>query len=522
MEESDKNGPSSAKKAKVAEEGDDENSHESGGFAPCSGDETDAIFDQDTEPYNIESCESNENLFGGGGLSPTLKNSENPLREQAGTPEIEIEVNEKLPNMKRIESVFEDAKLITGIVDGIDVESVYKKLKSRRGNPNRVDLVINEILEDSEKMKKEKGRELWREEEAACLEDLVKVIDKATANIFKLPMTAGEIQQMLTQNKDRADRVDYVVSQILVKHYKPSTNQKEEYVDDMMKVLSQLPSADPEQVYKLVERNCRETDRVQKVIDHLQSNNGPSGSLKKEISFPIDPKYSGDPLYRDMRIVCKVLPERDPNEIYEFLTAHHEKKNRLQVVIEELMKSGGESQSFTESLDPNNPSISDVMRVGRNGTLLKNIQEEVDELMEIFPDCDPNYLYDKLEEHSDDKDRLRNVAMELFEYKNYPKLKDTLEERKKQSKHNQIQHLQFEMESFLVRFPDPVATFLKADKEMSQSYKDHALQQLRRDYRQLKKSYITKVLDQHKYHYHLSKKEIERDIENIPGEQVYN
>ena len=133
MEESDKNGPSSAKKAKVAEEGDDENSHESGGFAPCSGDETDAIFDQDTEPYNIESCESNENLFGGGGLSPTLKNSENPLREQAGTPEIEIEVNEKLPNMKRIESVFEDAKLITGIVDGIDVESVYKKLKSRRG-----------------------------------------------------------------------------------------------------------------------------------------------------------------------------------------------------------------------------------------------------------------------------------------------------------------------------------------------------------------------------------------------------
>lgn len=51
--------------------------------------------------------------------------------------------------------------------------------------------------------------------------------------------------------------------------------------------------------------------------------------------------------------------------------------------------------------------------------------------MEIFLDCDFNYLYDKLEEYINDKERLKNIVMELFEYKNYFKLKDILEERKK-------------------------------------------------------------------------------------------
>lgn len=521
MEESVKNGPSSAKKAKVEKEGNgsaDENSHESGGFALSAEEEkNNDLFDQDTEPYVIESCESNENLFGGGDVGPTNKDADSSVRERAETPVVELEEKEERDSpskVKKIESVLQDAKLITNIVDGIDVEMVYEKLKSRRGNPNRVDLVINEVLEDVEKMKKGRvGADL--KEEAAFVEDLVKVIDKATANLSKLPMTAGEIQQMLKEHKARVDRVDYVVSQILVKHYKRSTNQKEEYIDDMMKVLSSVPSADPGKIYELIEKNCRDTDRVQKVIDHLQNNHGPSGSLRKESSLPTDPKYLEDPLYRDMRIVCKVLPEKEPTEIYEFLAAHHDKKNRLQVVIEELMKSGTDSQSFLESVDANSPSISDVMRIGTNGSLPKNIQEEVDELMEIFPDCDPNYLYDKLEEHTNDKERLKNIAMELFEYKNYPKLKDTLEERKRQAKHNQIQHLQFEMESFLVRFPDPMGTFSKADKEMTPSYKDHAMQQLRREYRQLKKSYITKVLETHNYHYHLSKREIEQDIVNI-------
>lgn len=70
--------------------------------------------------------------------------------------------------------------------------------------------------------------------------------------------------------------------------------------------------------------------------------------------------------------------------------------------------------------------------------------------MEIFLDCDFNYLYDKLEEYINDKERLKNIVMELFEYKNYFKLKDILDERKRQVKYNQIQYLQFEMEFFLV------------------------------------------------------------------------
>lgn len=129
--------------------------------------------------------------------------------------------------------------------------------------------------------------------------------------------------------------------------------------------------------------------------------------------------------------------------------------------------------------------------------------------MEIFLDCDFNYLYDKLEEYINDKERLKNIVMELFEYKNYFKLKDILDERKRQVKYNQIQYLQFEMEFFLVRFFDFMGTFLKVDKEMIFFYKDYVMQQLRREYRQFKKLYIIKVFEIYNYYYYFSKKEIE-------------
>lgn len=129
--------------------------------------------------------------------------------------------------------------------------------------------------------------------------------------------------------------------------------------------------------------------------------------------------------------------------------------------------------------------------------------------MEIFLDCDFNYLYDKLEEYINDKERLKNIVIELFEYKNYFKLKDILEERKRQVKYNQIQYLQFEMEFFLVRFFDFMGTFLKVDKEMISFYKDYVMQQLRREYRQFKKLYIIKVFEIYNYYYYFSKKEIE-------------
>lgn len=129
--------------------------------------------------------------------------------------------------------------------------------------------------------------------------------------------------------------------------------------------------------------------------------------------------------------------------------------------------------------------------------------------MEIFLDCDFNYLYDKLEEYINDKERLKNIVMELFEYKNYFKLKDILDERKRQVKYNQIQYLQFEMEFFLVRFFDFMGIFLKVDKEMISFYKDYVMQQLRREYRQFKKFYIIKVFEIYNYYYYFSKREIE-------------
>lgn len=99
-------------------------------------------------------------------------------------------------------------------------------------------------------------------EEVVFVEDLVKVIDKVIVNLLKLLMIVGEIQQMLNEYKVRVDRVDYVVSQILVKYYKRLINQKEEYIDDMMKVLLSVFIVDFGKIYEFIEKYCRDIDRV--------------------------------------------------------------------------------------------------------------------------------------------------------------------------------------------------------------------------------------------------------------------
>ena len=55
-------------------------------------------------------------------------------------------------------------------------------------------------------------------------------------------------------------------------------------------------------------------------------------------------------------------------------------------------------------------------------------------MLQLFPDCDPNFLFEKLEKMSNTKNRTDVLAGELFENKNYPKLKDVKAKEDKEKK----------------------------------------------------------------------------------------
>jgi len=46
-----------------------------------------------------------------------------------------------------------------------------------------------------------------------------------------------------------------------------------------------------------------------------------------------------DPLVEDMKTVTRMFPGRDLNEIYAYLEAHTDKRNRVQIVTDELLGS---------------------------------------------------------------------------------------------------------------------------------------------------------------------------------------
>ncbi|KAL5009343.1 hypothetical protein ScPMuIL_014924 [Solemya velum] len=296
-------------------------------------------------------------------------------------------------SVRKIVSVQRDAAIIASVVGGVDVDEAYEKLKSHRSNPNRVDLVTNEILES----------------------------DQVTV--------------------------------------------------------------------------------------------GKPGNLEKEDSLPTDLAFRNNPLYRDMHIVSKVLPDKDPNEIYAFLEAHHDKSNRILIVIQELTKTDSleyENIPKTEK----NKSDNENKSKGTNGQR-SSFEDDIDQLKDIFPDCDPNYLYTKLEEQQQAPGRVATIAANLFEHKNYPKLKPNIETNEGMRRQQHYANLRFDIVDFLHKFPNPKMEFQSEIKSMSGLYKEHCLIQLKNEFPNLKDGYIKKVFEGHNHHFTPTLSEIQQEIPHL-------
>ncbi|XP_069117648.1 LOW QUALITY PROTEIN: uncharacterized protein [Argopecten irradians] len=416
-------------------------------------------------------------------------------------PDTDQLTNHKKPALEKIESVFKDAKLIAGIINSTDVEKIYENLKRKRRTPNRVDIVMNAILEDAGLHKESK--KVADDSSSLILADFVSVIDKAMANMDSLPLTAEEIQQFLREEGNRPDRVDRVFTKILRHVYGPRQITDKA----VQQVISQVPEAKPDEVRKLMldTQGQGQMDRENHVISILRNNGVPS--LQKDDSIPNDPSVSNDPLFKDMKIVRKIVPHRDPNEIYAYLEAHYEKKNRIKLVIEELMNVVAEP----DDTDRDGSGDTDKLCIPGMGGL----EDELQELKEIFPDCDPNYLYNALEDSKDDKDRVKTLAIRMLEKKDYPKLKEVLDNESKLKKKQKISQATFEMKEFLAKFPDPEVFFCDKNKVLTNNYKKHVTVQLQNHFQTLSEDYLQQIMEEHNFCLTLCKRTVLSSISEL-------
>lgn len=407
-----------------------------------------------------------------------------------------VDCNKK-PSLDKFESVQKDAELIGDILGQVDVSDIYDRLKTIRSNQNRIEVVTNELLEKQSTQRHVKSQQ--KLSSAVLMKDFVKIIDMATSNMPALPVSAEDIQEMLEAVQLRNNRVDFVFSQILGLYCLQQQGHGD-LVKDTKSTLVQCPGVLFEEVTKLLIKEKDNPNRLQCTLDKVKPN---VSKLSKAESNASNVSLNDDLVYKDTRIISKVLPEIDQNEIYAYLEAHHHEQNRIRIVIDELMK-------FHSASD--NLELSSAAYSGKQFKGISSIQDEVDEIRQIFPDCDPNYLFDQLEQRANDKERMKSVVMDMFEKKSYPKLKEREEQEKKISTCSRIKNMTFDLKEFLLKFPNPIELFENNDRKTNENYKRHVEIQIRNEFPQLKGHYLKKVLEKYGYHLTCCMKEIQADI----------
>ena len=74
------------------------------------------------------------------------------------------------------------------------------------------------------------------------------------------------------------------------------------------------------------------------------------------------------------------------------------------------------------------------------------LQDDVSHLRDIFPDCDPNYIFECLEACKDTANRVKVVATQMFERRDYPRLREVAEKQTKEARKRRLQNMNFTLE----------------------------------------------------------------------------
>ena len=284
-------------------------------------------------------------------------------------------------------SLVKDADVITGIFPDAASAVVFDTLAKHRANPDRLNIATVTILDSSsslfgatEHVKKHAGSSPNHAHDASqhvtidenavqgtshddnsLYDDVKKVIIRIKAVKPDVEVNATEVYLLLEQHRGQADRIGLVCNALLG-NSDPNDQHTEAFsanniFTQAMKLTSEFPNMNPSTIYELLEKAGSQENTLQSVREKLQAQpksstqtsmsnltSTPKVPVPKDDSISNDPLVRNDPVFRDMRIISKMFPEKDQNEIYALVEAHYYKKDRVQVVIEELLRVERNSQ----------------------------------------------------------------------------------------------------------------------------------------------------------------------------------
>ena len=145
------------------------------------------------------------------------------------------------------------------------------------------------------------------------------------------------------------------------------------------------------------------------------------------------------------------------------------------------------------------------------------IVDDLEKILQIVPDCDPEYIKAKLRTHAQRNNRVDFILSDLFEKSSYPRLKDKNLAPKKTNKLENLLNMDLSIEEFLKIYPHPIEYFngsLQNKNNIDENYKEHCRIFLSNKYSQLSTFSINKVFSKNKFYFLPTIKEIQHSLSN--------
>ena len=128
---------------------------------------------------------------------------------------------------------------------------------------------------------------------------------------------------------------------------------------------------------------------------------------------------------------------------------------------------------------------------------LTQLEQDVETMVALFPDCDPIYLREALSAKPFDLQRVQNLSMEMFDNTDYPKSKVREENERLDALKKNVLEDDFNLEHFLCKFPDPGAfSGTTRRRLLSSNYNKHVEIQLANMFPVVSDEVITRTIKQ--------------------------
>ena len=347
-----------------------------GGESVSSSDETIILSEEDGEEGKNENHGSATVNLGASSHTLPLSASPSPRQLWKGT------------------SLVKDADTIAAIIPDADSALVFDVLAKHRANPDRLNIATVTVLDSGSSLadadRKPAGSSPNRVPDASwhantdenagqgtshndssVYDDVKKVVAQVKAVKPDAKVNVTQVYMLLELHKARGDRIGFVCKALLGEgnstHQQTEATSANDIFNQAMKLNSEFPHINPSVIYELLEKFSSQENPLDSVREKLQTQ--PSSAAQRSVSnltstpkVPIpnddsisnDPLVQNDPVFRDMRIISKMFPEKDQNEIYALVEAHYYKNDRVQAVIEELLrveKNSQDSSTLSHSLE---------------------------------------------------------------------------------------------------------------------------------------------------------------------------